>query len=120
MNKQHIVNAVNAMILMVVGLFSYFSNDVRLLSDLIAPIIGLILLSSSSGLKSGNKHIGHLVAAITLLFGIACIIHFFLWLDFQDEIIRNQKLFSNGIMSLSNLLATTYYVRRFIWIKRNK
>lgn len=120
MDKQHIVNAVNAMILIIIGLFLYFSNEVTLLSDLIAPIVGIILLSSSSGLKSGNKHIGHLVAAITLIFAIACIIHFFLWLDSPDEIIRNQRLFSNGIMSLSNLLATTYYVKRFIWIKRNK
>jgi len=120
MNKQHIVNAVNAMILIVVGLFSYFNNEARLLSDLIAPLVGIILFSSSSGLKSGNKHIGHIVAAITLIFAITCTIHFFLWLDFPDKIIRSQKLFSTGIMSLSNLLATVYYVRRFIWIKRNK
>jgi hypothetical protein len=120
MNKQHIVNATNALILIGVGLFSYFSNETRPLSALIAPLVGFILLSSSSGLKSGNKHIGHLVAAMTLLFAIACIVQFTLSLDFPDEIARSRRLFSFGIMSFSNLLATVYYVRRFIWIKRNK
>ena len=120
MNKQHIVNAVNGIILIAVGLFAYFSNESRPLTALIGPIFGLIFLASTSGMKKADKTIAHIVAGLTLLFFIACVVQFILSIGFPDEIARQRRLFSFGIMALSNLGATIYYVKRFIWIKKQK
>lgn len=120
MNKQHIVNATNGLVLILVGLFSYFSNETKPLTALIGPIIGLIFLASTSGMKKGDKTIAHIVAGLTLLFMIASIVQFALSLNFPDEIARQRRLISFGLMALSNLLATIYYVKRFIWIKKQK
>jgi hypothetical protein len=120
MNKQHIINAINGLILIAVGLFSYFSNESRPFTALIGPIIGLIFLASTSGMKKGDKNIAHIVAGLTLLFMIVCFVQFGLSINFPDEIARQRRLFTFGIMGISNLYATSYYVRRFIWIKKQK
>lgn len=118
MNKQHIVNFINGLVLIVVGLVSFFLNETRPITALIGPIFGVIFLVSTKGMKEANKTIAHIVATLTLLFLIACIIQFVLSLDFPDIIARQRRLISFGTMGVSNLIAITYYVRRFIWIKK--
>lgn len=120
MNKPHIIAAINGAILIGVGLFSFFSNPERPFTALIGPIVGLILLLSYPAMKKSNKTIAHIVAAITLIFGLMAGYLGIKSLNIDDAEKRNRRIAVFAIMSSSSLLATGYYTARFIMIKKGK
>ncbi len=120
MNKPHIVVALNGIILIAVGLFSYFANPERPFTALIGPIVGLILLLSYKYIKNSNKVVAHFIAALTLIFGLTAGYMGFKSLSTENTEKRARRIAVFSVMSVSSLLAAGYYTTRFILIKQGK
>lgn len=72
MIKNHIVMAVNALILIAAGVYGYFTSGSP--TALIAPAVGLILLAMVIPVKKENHKIAHIGVALTLVAAIVFII----------------------------------------------
>ena len=120
MNKPHIIAAINGAILIGIGLFSYFSNPERPFTALIGPIVGIILLLAIPAIKKSNKTIAHIIAVLTLIFGLMSGYLGLKSLNIEDAEKRDRRILVFSVMSASSLLATGYYVARFILIKKGK
>ncbi len=120
MNKPHIVVLVNGIILILVGLFSYFANPERPFTALIGPIVGIIMALSYPYMKKSNKTVAHVIAALTLIFGLMAGYLGFKSLSIEDVEKRARRIAVFSVMSVTSLLATGYYTTRFIMIKQGK
>ncbi len=116
--KPHLITIVNGFILIVAGLFSFFSNPERPFTALIAPAVGIILLILSIYVKKANKTVAHIVAGLTLLFAIQTGYMAITSTKVEDMEKRNRRVTVFSIMSLSCLAATGLYGYRFVKIKR--
>ena len=65
--KPHVSSFISAIILILVGSWSYFSSDTRSVTALIPVFIGLVLLVLNSGIKRENKIISHIAVVLTIL-----------------------------------------------------
>lgn len=115
-NKPHIVNFMNGMVLTLVSLFSYFSNPARPFTALIGAIVGIGLISLTSYIIKGNKTVAHILVGVTFLFAITTGI-----MGFKssknpelDELTRSRRMIVFAIMSGSCLGSTGYYIMGFI------
>ncbi len=69
--KPYIANLINGLVLIGFGLATYFLNETRPPTALIAPAFGLIFLLSTPMMKKENKVVAHIVVLLTLLIIIA-------------------------------------------------
>ncbi len=62
-------NLLNALMLIVMGLWGFLSEDeaTRSTTALIAPAFGIMLLAMTSGIRNQNKLIAHIAVTLTLL-----------------------------------------------------
>ena len=72
MIKNHIIMIVNAVVLIVLGVYGYFTSGSP--TALIAPAIGLILFVLSFPTKKENNTAAHIAVALTLIASIAFIV----------------------------------------------
>lgn len=120
LNNPHYITIANGLILIIAGLFSYFSNPERPMTALIGPIVGLILIGLSPMVKKLNRTVAHIVAGITILFAIVTGIMAINSGKIEDQEKRNRRIAVFSIMSVSSLAATGLYTYRFIKLKQSK
>ncbi len=72
MIKNHIIMALNAVILIAVGVYGYVTSGSP--TALIAPAVGLILLAMVYPVKKENHLVAHVGVALTLIAAVAFII----------------------------------------------
>lgn len=65
--KPHISSLINAIVLILLGVWSYFSSEARPVTALIPVFVGIILLGLNPGIKKENKVIAHIAIVLTLL-----------------------------------------------------
>ncbi|HAF28775.1 MAG TPA: hypothetical protein DCG75_06980 [Bacteroidales bacterium] len=65
--KPHISSLINAIVLILLGVWSYFSSEVRPVTALIPVFVGIILLGLNPGIKKENKVIAHIAVVLTIL-----------------------------------------------------
>ena len=65
--KAPAANLLNALTLIIMSAWGYFSSETPSMTALIPAIFGLILLGCHSGVKSENKVIAHIAVVVTLL-----------------------------------------------------
>lgn len=115
MLPSYTVNALNALVLIIIGLVSYFVNPAKPTAMLAAPVLGFLLLACTYHLRRHNRFVKHTVTAITLLAGIYFIMLFepdlFTWQNEQPALL---------LMGISCFVATLFYVGTFVRERRQQ
>ena len=120
MNKPHIINFLNGLVLTLASLFSYFSNPVRPFTALIGAIIGIGLISLTSYIIKGNRTVAHILVGVTFVFALTTA---FMGVKSSsnaelDAETKSRRMTVFAIMSGSCFGATGYYIMGFIERKK--
>ena len=97
-------NLINAITLIIMPLWGYFSSLTPSITALIPMVFGIVLLSLNNGIKLENKAQAHAAVALTLIVLISLIKPLSGAMDRSD----NMAIFRVGIMIFTGLLSTFY------------
>ncbi|WP_299821444.1 hypothetical protein [uncultured Pontibacter sp.] len=111
----YIINTVNALLLITLGLIAYFANPSKPPTALMVPFFGLLLLACTYHLRKHNRFVFHTVTALTLLVGVLVFAR--INLDAFSWTLRNIMLL---LMGLSCFGAVAFYVFTFVRERRLK
>ena len=114
--KANTVSLINAITLVLMGLWGYFESDSKPVTALIPVFVGLILLLINKGIKNQNKVIAHIAVLMTLLIFIGLIKPLL-------GSIERENFF--GIIRVSLMIITSFFamvtfVKSFIAARKNK
>ncbi len=114
--KPYLINAINASILVILGLLGYFGSDTTSVTALIPVFTGIILLLLARSMKNGNRAVAHIVVVLTLLIFIS------LFKPLTGALGRNDSgaVVRVVIMLVSNIVALVVYIKSFVDARRNK
>lgn len=111
-------NFLNAIILLVAGLYGYFMiltpEKTHAITALIPAAFGLLFLVLQKGVATENKIIAHVVVVLTLVLLIICIMRFLKIEDWGAK----KYLFLACI--LSNTVALVAFIGSFIAARKNR
>jgi cytochrome b len=108
--KPFIFTLVNAITLVVMGLWGYFSSNDPSFTAFIPVAAGVILLLLSAGIRNQNRHVAHTAVILTLLLFIA------LFKPLSGSLSRHDSAGITRIiiMMFTSLLSLTFYIKSFI------
>ncbi|PLX10375.1 MAG: hypothetical protein C0597_16850 [Marinilabiliales bacterium] len=114
--KPHVSSLINAIVLIILGGWSYFGSEVRSVTALIPVFVGIILIGLNSGIKNENKLIAHIAVVLTLLVFIG------LLKPLTGAMGRESTI---GILRVSTMMVFTVYalitfIQSFITARKNK
>ncbi|WP_108868790.1 hypothetical protein [Aquimarina aquimarini] len=114
--KPYIASLLNALVLISLGAWSYFSSESPSITALIPVIIGVILLFLNKGIKKENKVIAHIAVLLTLVILIG------LYKPFMGAIHRESTIgvVRVSIMILFTLIAFLSFIKSFINARKSK
>ncbi|MEJ8802020.1 hypothetical protein [Pontibacter sp. H249] len=115
MAHPYIINTINAILLILLGIFAYFTAAARPLTILVIPFVGILLLACTYHLKKHNRFVFNTVTAITLLAGLLILTNIN-----PDSFNWNNKHVLLLVMSLSCFIAVASYVLTFVRERRLK
>jgi exosortase/archaeosortase len=111
-------NLLNAIVLLVAGLYGYFMiltpEGNRAITALIPAVFGLLFLVFQKGVAAENKIIGHVVVVLTFLLLIICSMRFLKIEDWGAK----KYLFLACIAS--NIIALVAFIGSFITARKNR
>ena len=99
----------NAIVLLVLGLISYFNSDVKSGTALIAPAVGLVLLFLSFPVKKENRTAAHIGVVLTFLVAAALI----------APVIRSGSPYALA-MCIMSFVCFFYYIMSFVKRKKER
>jgi hypothetical protein len=108
--KNHTVSLINAVVLITMSAWAYFTSENPSMTALIPGFIGIILIALNPGLKKENKIIAHIVVVLTLLIIIALIKP----LKGAIDDGRTLSIVRVALMMLTSIWAITYFIKSFI------
>ncbi|MEM9143862.1 MAG: hypothetical protein AAGA86_12815 [Bacteroidota bacterium] len=108
--KAYTASFFNAVILIVLSAWGYFSSDTPSMTALIPAIVGVLLLLCNRGVKRENKVIAHIAVVLTLLILIGLIKPLMGAMGRDD----NPAIARVVVMLLSTIIALVYFVKSFI------
>lgn len=108
--KPYLANLINAIVLILLGLWGYFGSETPSLTAFIPVVTGLILLIITPGFKKGNRVIAHIAVVLTLVIFIALIKP----LSGAIERLDNAAIIHVVIMMVSSLFALALFIKSFI------
>ena len=114
--KPYLASLINAILLIILGLWAYFGSDSPSFTALIPVIAGVILLLLNSGIRKENKTIAHIAVVITLLVLIGLIKPLTGALGREDTLALTRVI----VMILSTLLALIIFIKSFIDARKNR
>jgi hypothetical protein len=114
--KAHKTSLVNAVLLIVLPLWGYFSSDSPSMTALIPAFIGVVLLFLNKGVKNENKIIAHIAVLLTLVVLIGLIKPLLGALD-RDDLAATIRVF---VMILSTIIAMVFFVKSFIDARKKR
>ena len=114
--KAHKTSLVNAVLLIVLSLWGYFSSDSPSMTALIPAFIGVVLLFLNKGVKNENKIIAHIAVLLTLVVLIGLIKPLLGALD-RDDLAATIRVF---VMILSTIIAMVFFVKSFIDARKKR
>ena len=114
--KAHTASLINAVLLVGLSAWGYFTSGTPSVTALIPAIIGVILLALNKGVKAENKLIAHIAVVLTLLILIGLI------KPLQGAMGREDSMaiMRVGIMIASTIFAMIFFVKSFIDAKKNR
>ena len=99
----------NGLMLIILGLISYYNGPVKSGTALIAPIAGVLLVILAFPTKNGNRTAAHIGVVITLLIALSLIF----------PIIRSGSIYAIAMCVIS-FIAVAFYVKGFMDMKKAK
>ncbi len=114
--KAHTTSLINALILVIMGLWGYFESDSRPVTALIPVVVGIILVAINNGVKKENKIIAHIAILLTLIITIGLIKPFLGSLE-RGNITGMIRV---SVMILTSLWAMITFIQSFISARKNK
>jgi hypothetical protein len=114
--KAHTTSLINALILVIMGLWGYFESDSRPVTALIPVVVGIILVAINNGVKKENKIIAHIAILLTLIITIGLIKPFLGSLE-RGNITGIIRV---SLMILTSLLAMIAFIQSFIAARKAK
>lgn len=110
--KPHFINLLNAIVLIVLGGWAYFSKDAP--TALIPVIIGAILWLQTDKIKAGDKTAAHIAVALTALATIGLI------MPLRREALLGDTMgvLRSAMMLTSCVFALVAFVKSFMDVRR--
>lgn len=108
--KPYIVNLVNAIILIILGIWGYLASETPSLTALIPVLIGIILVSITSGFRNGHRVWVHVAVVLTFLVLVGLVKPLLGVIGREDSLGLARVL----VMMLSSLFAFLVFLRSFI------
>jgi asparagine N-glycosylation enzyme membrane subunit Stt3 len=112
----HKASLINAILLVTLSLWGYFSSETPSITALIPAFIGAILIAINKGVKKENKVIAHIAVVLTLVILVGLIKPLLGAVDRSDNLAILRVL----IMIISTIIAMVYFVKSFIQARKNR
>lgn len=108
--KPYLINFLNAVVLISLGSWAYFSSDHPSVTALIPVFAGIILVGITPGFKKENPFIAHIAVVLTFVILIGLI------KPLTGSIGRSDNLgiARVSVMILTSLIAMIFFVKSFI------
>lgn len=100
---------INALVMIVLGVYGYFNSEVKSGTAFIGPAIGVILLALVPGVKKDNSTVAHIAVVLTALAAVAFLITGFM---------RSNTLVL--IMAVVSLVSLIVFIMDFIRRKKER
>lgn len=114
--KAHTASLINAITLIVFGLWGYFGPSNPSYTTFIPVIGGIILIFLYSGTKREDKLISHITVTLTLLLFLGLFKPLYGGIERSDTM----TLFRVIIMMLTSILAIIYFIKSFRDARKNR
>ena len=114
--KAHKTSLVNAILLIVLPLWGYFSSDGPSMTALIPTCIGVALLLLNKGVKNENKIVSHIAVILTFVALIGLIKPLTGAIGRSDTAAMIRVL----VMILSTTIAMVFFVKSFINVRKKR
>ena len=114
--KTHTASLVNAVTLIILSLWGYFSSDSPSVTALIPAIVGALLLALNNGIRKDNKIMAHIAVVLTLIILIGLIKPLTGALGRDDSL----ALVRVTLMILTTVIALVYFIKSFIDARKKK
>ena len=114
--KAHKTSLVNAILLIILPLWGYFSSDSSSMTALIPTYIGVALLLLNKGVKNENKIVAHIAVFLTLVVLIYLIIPLRGAIGSSDT----AAMIPVFVMILSTIIAMVFFVKSFIDARKKR
>jgi len=112
--KVYVVSMLNAVVLILLGLWGYWGSQSPSPTALIPVFAGIILLSLIRGLKAGNRIIAHISVLLTFVLLIAFIKPLTGSIGRAD----NGAIVRIVIMMIACAVSMVYFIRSFIVVRK--
>ncbi len=114
--KPYIINFLNAIVLISLGSWAYFTSDNPSFTALIPVFAGIILIAITPGFKNGNRVLAHVAVVLTFLILIGFI------KPLTGAIGRSDYMgiVRVSIMIFTSIIAMIFFVKSFVDARRNK
>jgi hypothetical protein len=114
--KPHFVNLLNAVILIVLGLWGYQASSTPSPTALIPVGFGAVFVLATPSLRRGNKAVAHVVVLLTLVLVFALV------MPLRGAITRGDLVAAVrvGVMLAGCIAALVVYVKSFIDARRSR
>jgi hypothetical protein len=114
--KLYLINLINALTLIVMGLWGYFASSNPSFTALIPVLAGIILLLFTKGIRDSNKTIAHIAVVLTLLILIA------LLKPLTGSISRGDTpaIIRIILMMLTSVVALILYIKSFVAVRKQR
>lgn len=114
--KPHTASLINAVTLIALSLWGYFSSETPSMTALIPTVIGVILLLINKGVKAENKMIAHIAVLLTLIILLGLVQAFTGAMGRSDSAAMARV----GVMILTTIMAMIFFVKSFIDARKNR
>lgn len=113
--KPYFINFLNALVLIILGCWAYFTSETPSVTALIPVFAGIILLAVTPGFKKGNRVLAHIAVGVTFLmiFGLVK--------PLTGAIGRNDSIGIARVvvMMVTSLVALVIFIKSFIDARKN-
>lgn len=116
--KPHIASLINAILLITLPLWSYFTSKEPSITALIPTFVGVVLLLCNPGIKSENKIIAHVAVLLTLLilFGLIKPLMGAIGREDPNPLAIGRVV----VMIISTIVALVTFIQSFIQARKNR
>ena len=114
--KAHTASLINALVLITMSAWGYFSSETPSITALIPGFIGVVLLAMNGGIRKENKVIAHIAVVLTLLAFFGLIKP----LMGDKAASDNMAMMRILLMMGSTVLALVFFVKSFMDARKKK
>lgn len=113
--KPYFINFLNAIVLISLGSWAYFTSDHPSVTALIPVFAGIILVATTPGFKKGNRILAHIAVGLTFVILLGLIKPLTGAIGRSDDLGIIRVL----VMIITSLIAMIFFVKSFIDARRN-